>query len=80
MECDIIRGDIIVPAVCPVLGLPLLRTRGKVSPGSPSLDRIDNSKGYIRGNIRVISYRANSLKSNATIDEMTKVLADLRGL
>lgn len=44
---------------------------------SPSLDRLDSSKGYVKGNVRVISKRANQLKNNATVEEMRMVLADL---
>lgn len=46
--------------------------------GSPSLDRIDSSKGYVKGNVRVISARANMLKNNATVEELTLVLKDLK--
>jgi hypothetical protein len=44
----------------------------------PSLDRIDNNKGHVKGNVRMISYRANVLKSDATVEELTLVLADLK--
>jgi hypothetical protein len=40
---------------------------------SPSLDRIDNSKGYVKGNVAVISFRANTLKNNATADELRAI-------
>jgi hypothetical protein len=66
--------DIVVPDICPVLGIPLYLSRGKAGPNSPSLDRINNSKGYISGNVFVISYRANVLKGDATIDEVKMVL------
>src|SRR6266481_1415047 len=45
---------------------------------TPSLDRIDPSKGYIKGNIAVISFRANRLKGNATLDEIRKVINYLK--
>ena len=43
------------------------------------IDRIDSSKGYVKGNVRVISKRANTLKNNATIEELELVLKDLKG-
>lgn len=67
-EFSIELSDIVIPKICPVLG---------ISMSSPSLDRIDSNKGYIKGNVRVISKRANTLKSNATVQEMKLVLADL---
>lgn len=51
---------------CPVLGVVLERSVGKVGPTSPSLDALRPKLGYIPGNIRVISYRANLLKSDVT--------------
>lgn len=72
-----------IPKICPVLGLELIIGRGanKVPlPNSPSVDRIDPKKGYIKGNIRVISYRANSLKSNASLEELEAVVKDMRYL
>ena len=67
--------DIIIPETCPVFGFPL--TRGNDTPlyTSPSLDRIIPEKGYVKGNIVVISHKANKRKSNATIAELIK-LAD----
>lgn len=68
-----------MPKVCPVLGVPLERNSEKGWwPYSPSIDRIDNDKGYISGNVRIISWRANSLKSDATIEEMEKILAYMK--
>ena len=69
-EFNIKLSDIVIPDLCPVLGVPMDR---------PSLDRIDSSKGYAKGNVRVISHRANMLKNNATIEELELVLKDLKG-
>jgi hypothetical protein len=81
IEFSISIEDIVIPAKCPVLDIPLYASRGKAGPNSPSLDRIDNTRGYIPGNVCVISYRANLLKNNSTIGEMTQVLAYMeRGL
>jgi len=37
---------------------------------SPTLDRIDPNKGYVKGNIQVLSHLANMMKSNATAEEL----------
>lgn len=67
-----------IPKFCPVLGIEL-KVNIKAGPvdSSPSLDRIDNSRGYVKGNVRVISNRANTLKRDATVEELSLVLQDL---
>lgn len=70
MVCTITKADIIIPRMCPLLGIPLFVGVGKPGPNSPSLDRIRNEIGYIPGNVWVISHRANSLKSNLTAEEI----------
>jgi len=63
-------SDIIIPEKCPILNVPLkLGTRENYE-YTPSLDRIDNSKGYIKGNIQVISKKANSMKNSASVEEL----------
>lgn len=73
-EFNLTETDLVIPDVCPVLGLVLKVSTGNAKPNSPALDRIDNTKGYVKGNVRVISNRANSLKSDATKEEL-KLLA-----
>jgi hypothetical protein len=70
---DIELHDIIVPEFCPVLGikLELNFTHSKFS--SPSLDRIIPEKWYVKGNIIVISLKANQIKNCSTIDELQQV-------
>lgn len=75
LSFTITPDDIVIPDVCPVLGLPLAIATGKSGPNSPSLDRIAPHVGYVPENIEVISWRANSLKKDATPDELRK-LAD----
>ena len=75
IPCTIIEDDIHIPATCPVLGIPIekvFNADGKrgAYPGSPSLDRIDNTKGYEIGNIQVISSKANSMKNSASPKEL----------
>jgi hypothetical protein len=73
------ESDISIPEFCPVLGLKLvLINQGSgYHADSPSLDRIDPKLGYTKGNVRVISARANLLKNDATLMEMRLVLQDL---
>lgn len=72
--------DIQVPDLCPVLGIEIASAPGSGTnqPSSPSVDRIRPELGYVKGNVRVISNRANLLKSNASVEELTKVLEDLK--
>lgn len=63
-----------IPAVCPLLGIPLVKNKGRVGFDSPSIDRIDNSKGYVCGNVWIISYKANTIKRNYSLDEFRKIV------
>lgn len=71
-EFNIEFNDIIIPQFCPILGIELKEFSGK-SGGkneSPALDRIIPSKGYIKGNVRVISHLANMMKSCADNEQL----------
>lgn len=62
------------PTHCPVLGIPIDYSTGRgLRPDSPSIDRIDNSRGYVHGNRIVISRRANTIKNDATVAELRAV-------
>jgi hypothetical protein len=76
---DLTIDDIVVPEVCPVLGISLFKGTRKNRDHSPSVDRFLPVLGYTRRNIRVISWRANDLKKNATVEELTKVLSYMKG-
>ena len=73
IEFTIEREDIIIPDYCPVLGIKLYREGKDTWMNAPSIDRIDNKKGYTKDNIMVISRRANILKKDATFDELVKI-------
>lgn len=73
-EFSIEVSDVVIPAVCPVFGFPFTK-EGEDRNRRPSLDRVDNSKGYIKGNVIVVSVRANKLKNDATIEELKKLVA-----
>lgn len=74
----ITTADIVVPEFCPVLGIPLARHKGTPRPHSPSLDRIDPTKGYVPGNVQVLSQRANAIKNDATLEELEALVTHLR--
>jgi hypothetical protein len=81
LECTITKDDIVIPEACPVLKIPLVarigagRSNRDHVENSPSLDRIDNSKGYVPSNIAVISMRGNMIKNNATLAELKAIVA-----
>lgn len=64
--------DIQIPDKCPYLGykIELDREKNKRTRYGPSVDRIDSSKGYVKGNIEVTSYQANKMKNDATREEL----------
>lgn len=66
--------DIIIPPICPVLGIRLEINSGHSGENSPSVDRIVPELGYVKGNIKIISNKANSIKNNASIQDLEKVL------
>ena len=81
---NITVDDLHIPEVCPVLGIPLAFSIGEgrkaqAAFSSPSVDRVDNSQGYVKGNVRVISNRANLLKGSASLDEIARIHAYMRG-
>lgn len=54
LDFDLEIEDIVVPEFCPVLGLLLNFSGGQRTDASPSIDRFDNNKGYVKGDIRII--------------------------
>lgn len=72
IPCNIDESDLVIPEFCPALGIPLYRNVGGNRPtdNSPSVDRIIPCLGYIKGNVQVISQKANSMKTNATPKEL----------
>jgi hypothetical protein len=70
LEFNLIEEDVVIPEKCPLMDIPLFRGTNFVKDNSPCIDRIDNTKGYTKDNIRVISYLGNRLKSNATKEQL----------
>ncbi len=71
---DIEVSDIVIPEFCPILGIPLVVFKGRSGGegNSPALDRIDNTLGYVKGNVQVISHLANCMKSSADPTQLMK--------
>lgn len=67
------REDISIPEICPVLGIKLQRGSIQQRDASPSIDRIIPELGYVPGNIAIVSYRANRIKNNGTVEEHRRI-------
>jgi len=78
IEFTIVKEDIIIPDICPILGCKLTKGNGYL-PNAMSLDRIDNARGYVPGNVRVISRKANLMKSDLTMDILEKLIKYIKG-
>lgn len=66
--------------VCPVLGITLEtapKEKKRYWDCSPSIDRIDSSKGYTPENVWIVSARANRIKSDATLEELRMLVKAL---
>lgn len=79
---DLTVNDLVVPDVCPVLGIPIARSEGVLSHNSPSIDRFVPNLGYVKGNVAIISYRANRIKYDCIDPKELRAVADYieRGL
>lgn len=77
---DISIDDIEMPATCPLLGIKLCVGGGAVKDNSPSIDRIKNSLGYIKGNVIVVSHIANRCKGNLDAAGLFRLARNLRKL
>jgi hypothetical protein len=71
-EFNLDKTDIIIPDKCPILGIPIIVSHEDKDFG-PSIDRIDNNKGYVKDNVIVISYRANRIKRDGDNSDRQKV-------
>lgn len=80
LEFDLKDSDLKIPTHCPVLGLELKSNSGSGAKDSYSIDRIDNTKGYTKDNVRVISFEANNLKGANTVETLDKIKRYITGM
>lgn len=79
-EFNLELSDIVIPDTCPILGIKIYKSKGNMAYHSPTLDRRDNSKGYVKGNVFVISNKANRCKSDLTPEEIKAMYYYVFGL
>lgn len=79
IEHTISWRDIDVPESCPITGLQLAQNIGVHRNNSYTLDRVDPSLGYVKGNVRVLSWLANKAKSDLTIEQLERLLLYMKG-
>lgn len=71
LEHSIELADLTWNSTCPYLGIQLTHELGKGQLlSNASLDRIDSTKGYVPGNVQIISRMANTMKSSASMDQL----------
>lgn len=75
IEFTLSVDDLHIPAVCPVFNTPFVDGDKDYA---PSVDRIDNSKGYVKDNVWVISRRANRIKNDASLEELEAIVRALK--
>jgi len=79
LDFTITKEDIVIPDKCPLLGIDII-PKAKDRIHSPSLDRKDSTRGYTPDNIWVVSSRANTLKNDATLQELKTLVENLEAL
>jgi hypothetical protein len=77
---DLSIEDFHIPEFCPALGIKLAIKRSKMTDSTPTLDRLKPELGYTKGNVAVISLKANRIKNDATVDELFAVASWLKSI
>lgn len=78
IEFTIEKSDLHVDDLCPILGVPFVVGTKNNYEYTHSLDRIDNSKGYIPGNVQIITKKANTMKNSASLKELSNFATWIR--
>ena len=72
LDFNLSEANTRMPDVCPAFKKPFVVGDRNLA---PSIDRIDPRKGYVVGNVAIISFRANRLKMNASLAELKQLVA-----
>lgn len=72
---DLTLDDVVIPERCPALGIAITPSTGTRTDSSPSFDRVVPHKGYVRGNVAIISDLANRIKQTVGPKELRLVAA-----
>lgn len=78
-ERTLLLANTDIPDTCPILGIKLnydgtgIEGNWSRNDNSPSLDKIIPSLGYTKGNIQIISWRANRIKNDSTPEELMRI-------
>jgi hypothetical protein len=78
LEFDVNTSDFEYVTHCPVLNIPFSMEWNNLETTAMSIDRKDNTKGYVKGNVHIISLEANRKKSNSSIEELEKIIAYMK--
>lgn len=75
LDNDYLLNELPLPSNCPILGLPLDRS---TPDHKPTLDRLREGDGFVKGNVRWVCSKALRIKENATVSEVEAVAKDMR--
>jgi len=81
VEFSVQLSDLDIPLSCPILGITLdYFAENSKADNYPTFDRIDNTRGYVSGNVHIVSWRANRIKNDGTAEEHRKIAEYLDSL
>ena len=70
IDHDIDISDLVKVQICPLTGVEIDWSVSGRHLLNPSIDRIDPSKGYVKGNVEIMSCLGNSMKNAATKEQL----------
>jgi hypothetical protein len=75
VEFNITEEDLVLPTHCPIFGMELEAAVGRgAKDNSYSLDRVNPQGGYVKGNVVIVSNKANRMKNNGSLDDLKKLV------